>query len=157
MRPASPINAGGTAGSPGSTCGARVISTENDALAWLPLASVAVQVTGVVPMGNTLPLAGAHATAAAGSTMSVAVGIGYVNVAPPGSFVVIDGSAGMPTSVGAVVSTTVMWNEPLVVSPPESVAEQPMVVVPSGSTAPGAGLQTGTGAVASLASVAETV
>ncbi len=40
----------------------------------LPLASVAVQVTGVVPMANVEPEAGTHATVGFGQ-LSVAVGV----------------------------------------------------------------------------------
>src|SRR5690349_12922534 len=63
----------------------------------------------------------------------------------------------MPSRVGAVVSTTVMWNEPPVLRPPLSVAEQVIVFVPSGSNEPLAGEQVATGAVASSASLAVTV
>ena len=62
----------------------------------------------------------------------------------------------MLESVGAVVSTTVMSNVPFVVRPPVSVAEHEMLVVPSGSSVPIAGLQAGVGAVASSASEADT-
>jgi hypothetical protein len=46
--------------------------TVNEAEPGLPCASVAVQVTVVVPSGNVEPLAGVHATATTPSMLSVA-------------------------------------------------------------------------------------
>ena len=46
--------------------------TVNDALLWLPCASVAVQLSGVGPNANVDPLAGVHVVAIAPSSTSVA-------------------------------------------------------------------------------------
>src|SRR6478672_7947910 len=131
--------------------------TANEAAAVLPEASVAVQVTGVSPTGTIEPDTGAHWTVGAPSTMSVAVGGVYVSVEPPGSVVVRATSPGMPWRTGSVVSTTVIWNEPVAWRPPESVAVQVIVFGPSDSSDPIAGRQAGVGATASSASVAVTV
>jgi len=48
-------------------------TTGNVQTDWLPEASVAVQVTIVVPRGKKLPDGGTHTTDGAGSQMSVAV------------------------------------------------------------------------------------
>ena len=49
-----------------------VTVTVNDAVLWLPCASVAVQLTGVGPNANVDPLAGVHVVAIAPSRTSVA-------------------------------------------------------------------------------------
>ena len=59
---------------PGSVMLGSVLSpttTSNESLAALPVASVALQVTVVVPSGNVEPEAGAHETTGAPSTASV--------------------------------------------------------------------------------------
>ena len=59
-----------------AVCGATYVTvTSNVSDALFPLASVAVQVTVVVPVPTCSPLAGVHATSGDGSTMSVAVGV----------------------------------------------------------------------------------
>jgi hypothetical protein len=55
--------------------GAPSTLTTNELEAMLPYESVAVQTTGVDPMGKTLPLAGTQVTCTVPSTMSVAVGL----------------------------------------------------------------------------------
>src|SRR5262245_17851735 len=67
---------------PGSGGGQRwrVLSatvTGNWQVDWFPQASVAVQVTIVVPMGNLLPERGTHVTWGAGSLSSVAVTVKF--------------------------------------------------------------------------------
>src|SRR5437773_8231049 len=120
-------------GSP-NTSRSRATVTVNDADALLPLSSVAVHVTVVVPAGKLEPDAGSHVTGTAGSTMSVAVGSWYVTTAPPSSPATPLAPSGTPWSTGGRVSTTVTLNEPVVDMPPLSVTPQPMVVVPTGST-----------------------
>ena len=83
---------------------ASVTVTSNVADAPLPVASVAVQVTVVVPRSNAEPLGGVQPTVGAGSTSSVAVGSVQVTTALA-PVVVVAMSAGMPWSSGAVVST----------------------------------------------------
>ena len=108
----------------------------------------------MVPTGIGVPLAGLHATRGAGSARSVAVGAVYRSVAPAGSAVVTVWSAGIPTSVGSVVSTTLTRKDPLSVDRPLSVTEHSTVVVPRGKVDPDAGVHPGVGGVASSASVA---
>ena len=119
--------------------------TTNDAWALLPVSSVAVQVTVVEPGAKRLPLNGAQPTVGVGSTASVAVGIGYATVTPAGSLVTTDPFDGIPDSAGAVVSTTVTWNEPPAERPPRSVTEQETVEVPMDRTQPATGVHVGIG------------
>ena len=78
--------------------------TSNVADAALPDASVAVQVTVVVPTGNTEPDAGSHATTGPGSTSSTAVGSTHVTTAPAASSASTEMPDGTPESTGGVVS-----------------------------------------------------
>src|SRR5690349_1439917 len=78
LRPDRPVSAGVPASSglpqvPVSVGAWRVTVTSNDALDSLPLASVAVHVTFVVPRSNAEPLAGMHPTTGLGSMSSTAV------------------------------------------------------------------------------------
>jgi hypothetical protein len=107
--------------------------------ALLPCASVAEQVTAVVPSGNVLPEAGAHATATLPSTRSDAVGIVQAAAAPDGPVASSVMLEGMPLRLGAVVSCTVTLNEAEALLPCASVAEQFTAVVPSGKLLPDAG------------------
>src|SRR5438445_6762343 len=86
----------------------------------LPAASVAVQITVVVPTGNNVPLGGLHATVAPGQ-LSVTVGA-KATVAPhtPGSVPVVI-SAGQVIA-GFSVSLTVTLNVQLLALPLASVA-----------------------------------
>src|SRR5438309_2163823 len=70
-------------------------------------ASVAVQVTVVVPSGNVEPDADEHITTGAASTASVAVGCAYVTTAPAALVASTVTSEGTPWRTGGVVSTTV--------------------------------------------------
>ena len=105
-------------------------------VAVLPEASVAVQVTVVVPVGKLEPEAGLHDVVTPGQ-LSEAVGLGY-SITVPGSF----GSAITETFSGHViaggcVSLTVTVKVQLV-----SVVEvQVTVVVPTGKKDPDAGEQ----------------
>src|SRR4051812_28407894 len=134
-----------------------VTATENEALEWLPLASVAVHVTVVVPTANVEPEAGAQPTHGEPSTTSRAEGAPNVTTAPPASAVTTDRSDGIPDSEGAVVSRTVTAKDPEAVAPALSIAEHEMVVDPSGRTAPGAGRHVTAGSGSSSASVADTL
>jgi hypothetical protein len=113
----------------------------NEQVAVLPDASVAVQVTVVVPTGKIEPDGGLQATLTAQPFGSVADG--RANVTAP---LVRGGQVGAVTAVtlagqemkpGACVSCTVTMNEH--VAPPGS--EQVTVVVPIGKKKPEGGLQ----------------
>ena len=81
----------------------------------LPAASVAVQVTVVVPSGNVAPEAGAHAAATAPLTRSVAV---TVNGTTAPADEVASRTIGAGTEIdGAVVSRTVTVKAPVAVLP----------------------------------------
>jgi hypothetical protein len=105
----------------------------------LPLESVALQVTFVVPIGNVEPEAGLHVRDGAGSTVSLAL-VEKVTTAPPGSLVSTEMSPGT-VSVGGVVSRTLIVKEPGDVLPAQSVAVQLTVVVPRGNVDPDGGVQ----------------
>src|SRR2546428_5403096 len=119
---------------------------ENEAVPVLPCASVALQVTLVVPSGNIEPEGGLQVTSAIGpSRLSVAVRVGKFVTEPPGPFasrVLLDGT---PVRTGAVWSTrtTVTVKLPEAVLPCPSFAEQFTVVVPIANELPDAGLQDG--------------
>jgi hypothetical protein len=128
--------------------------TSNAALAGLPAASVAVQLTVDVPIANVEPEAGRQPNVGEGSTTSTA-DARYVTTAPAALVASAVMSFGT-VIVGATESTTVTLNEPVVVSPPESVTEQLTLVVPIANVAPEAGVQVGLGSGLSSASVAPT-
>jgi hypothetical protein len=119
----------------------------------LPPASVAEQVTVVMPSVNVSPELASQNTAAEPSTRSWAVGGVNVAVAPLELVASSEKLAGVPDSVGGVVSTIVMLNEPFAVLPAASVAEQLTVVVPSENVLPLAGTHE-TAGLAGFASVA---
>jgi hypothetical protein len=82
----------------------------NEVCEELPALSVAMQVTVVVPSAKVLPEAGLHETASVPSTLSVAVGVAYVTVAPEAevaSAVMFDGvlliTGGVVSGVGCGV------------------------------------------------------
>lgn len=85
--------------------------TKNDFVALLPWASVAVQLTCVVPTVKVAPDAGVHVTGTVPSTVSVAAGFVKVTTAPPGPVASVVMSAGGAPTVGAVVSCTVTLND----------------------------------------------
>jgi hypothetical protein len=112
--------------------------TEKEQDAVLLAASVAVQVTVVVPSAKVDPEAGAHTTLATPHA-SVASG-----VAKPTSAVHCPGAAltGMLLGHvidGAVTSATVTVKVHVAALPPPSVAVQVTVVVPTGKVEPDAG------------------
>ena len=128
--------------------------TSNEPVELLPVASVAVQATVVVPSGKVEPDAGEQTTDGLRSTASVAVA-SYVTTAPPGpvaSAEIVPGSA----SAGAVVSATTTSNEPADTLPESSTAVQSTLVVPSGKVEPESGAQATVGS-GSTTSVASTV
>ena len=103
--------------------------------------SVAVQVTVVVPTGNTLPEAGEQVTSTLGSALSVACGTGYETTVPLVEHAVTLTFAGH-TRLGAVTSrATVTVNVQVLRLVQSSVAVQVTVVVPSGNGAPDGGEQ----------------
>ena len=107
----------------------------------LPAASVAEQLTVVVPGAKVDPEAGVHVTATEPSTISLAVAL-KVTTAPAAEVaetVILAGN----DSVGGVVSTTVTLKLALPVLPAASVAEQLTVVVPNAKVEPDAGKQLG--------------
>src|SRR5215212_3726113 len=98
----------------------------------LPVLSVAMQVTSVVPIGKVLPEAGSQLTLllTSPSTTSLAAGAVKLALAPEelvASWVI---SEGTPEMVGAVVSCTVTLKVFSVLLPVSSVAVQVTVVVP---------------------------
>src|SRR6187397_2655565 len=111
-----------------------VIWTVREPVAGLPAWSVAVQVTVVVPTGNSESEAGSHVTGTDPSTWSVAVGE-RVTTLPPRVSASVRTSGGSERT-GAVVSTTVMVNSALSELPAVSTAEQVTTVAPSGKVAP---------------------
>src|SRR5438105_8693869 len=107
------------------------------AVAEVPWASPAGQVTRVRPMGNVEPEAGEQLTATGPSTASVAVGEGQVTGEPASAVT----PAGMLARTGGVVSWTVTVKDPLVALPWLSAALQLTMLVPRAKTDPLAGLQ----------------
>jgi hypothetical protein len=104
-----------------------------------PAASVAVQVTVVVPIGNVDPEAGVQTTATGPSIASTAEA---VNVAiAPAALVAPRVSFAGRVRTGAVLSPTVIVKLPEAVFPAASVAVQLTVVVPIGNVDPEAGVQ----------------
>jgi hypothetical protein len=113
--------------------------TVNEADRLLPRASVAVQSTVVAPNGKVDPLAGAHVTATAPSTASIAdvIKLNTAPVVPVASTVVFAGTV----TTGPVVSDTVTVKDAAPLLPRASVAVHVTVVAPSGNVAPLAGAQ----------------
>jgi hypothetical protein len=111
---------------------------------WLPLVSVAVQVTVVVPCMKTDPEAGEQ-TIEPMPQLSDTVGAGYSTTdeseQPSRAAPVWSMSAGQ-TMAGAWVSLTVTVNEHIAELPDGSVAVQVTVVVPTAKNEPEAGAQT---------------
>ena len=106
----------------------------------LPAASVAVQVTVVVPIGKVEPELGVQIEVSEPLTMSVA-DAEKVATAPLGP--VASRLAGSPENeiVGGVVSTIVILKVAVALLPEKSVAEQRTIVIPSGNAEPEAGEQ----------------
>src|SRR6266545_7572288 len=108
----------------------------------LPTASVAVQVTGVSPMGKTVPDGGLQTTVIVPGQLSVAAGVGNVTLA-------LHAPVSVPTTMlvghsilGGSESLTVTVNEQLELLPAPSEAVQVTVVVPIGKDEPDAGAHT---------------
>jgi len=126
----------------------------NDALEVLPRLSNDVHVTVVAPSGSMVPGAGLHVTPTTPSTTSSADAL-KLTAAPAAPVASLENDAGS-VSAGAVVSTTVTSNEPLVELPWLSVAPQSTEVVASANADPDDGTQlVATGP--STASVADAV
>src|SRR5438876_251645 len=107
----------------------------------LPLVSVAVQVTVVIPFGKAKPLVGRQATVAPGQ-LSVAEGAAKLTTAVHWfRSVPVTTLAGQPPMTGFSVSFTVTVNVQAFVLPAPSVAVQVTVVVPLMKVEPLAGLQ----------------
>src|SRR6266850_4708616 len=95
----------------------------NDAVLRLPASSVAVQLTGVEPSGNTTPLAAEQTIATSASTASVAAAAANVAGAPVGPTA---SSVWLPGrfNTGGVVSWTVIVNDSVLRLAAASVAVQ---------------------------------
>ena len=91
--------------------------------------SVAVHVTGVLPIGKVSPDVASHVTLTFGSHVSVAVGIANETGAPAALVLSTDISAGQ-LGVGDVVSSTIIENEHSDSLPAGSVVVQFTGVVP---------------------------
>src|ERR1041385_7583127 len=105
----------------------------------LPLESVALQATCVVPIAKVEPDAGVHDPRIVPLTASVAVGAN-VTVAPA-ELVATAVISPIGPNAGAVVSTTVTVKAPLAVLPAWSIALHVTVLVPSANVLPGAAEQ----------------
>jgi len=117
-----------------------VTVTSKRAVALRPCASVAVQLTGVVPSGKPKPDAGVQTGAIGPVTRSVALAVKLTGViAPVASTVMFAGIV----SAGGVLSVTVTSKRAVALRPCASVAVQLTGVVPSGKPKPDAGVQTG--------------
>src|ERR1022692_306967 len=141
----------------GAVVSTSVTVTLKDLEPVLPCASVALQVTVVVPSVKFVPEAGEQGGVMAPSMLSVAVAAGEGTVFPEAVVVVVVMSEGTVTT-GAVVSTsvTVTLKDLEPVLPCASVALQVTVVVPSVKLAPEAGVQLG-GMGPSMLSLADAV
>src|SRR4029077_7757996 len=108
-----------------------------------PAGSFAVQVTIVVPTGKVAPDAGLHETARSDNRLSGSVAeTAKVTTAPLEPVALVVTSAGT-VKVGAVLSSTTTAVLAVPVLPAASVAEQLMVVLPTGKVLPEAGVQLG--------------
>src|SRR3954470_17371716 len=106
----------------------------------LPDASRAVHVTVVEPSGNVDPLAGLQLTEPT-PTVSAAEGAAYVTTAVPALLVVLTVRFVTTPIRGAVVSRTTTEKLVAAVLPAASDAVQDTTELPSGNTAPLAGVQ----------------
>jgi hypothetical protein len=114
----------------------------------LPCASVAEQVTDVMPRANVEPEAGAQVGMSTPSTRSLAEAL-KLTAAPDEPVASAVMSAGTVT-IGAVVSSTVTSKSALPVLPAASVAEQVIRVVPNGKVSPEFASQVGVSAPSTL-------
>jgi hypothetical protein len=104
----------------------------------LEAASVAVQVTVVVPTSKVEPEAGLHTTEGV-PQLSEAEGVANVTTAEHASAVAERARSAGQVTTGGVVSATETVKEQEAVFPPPSVAVQVTVVAPSGKVDPEAG------------------
>lgn len=104
----------------------------------LPAASVAVDVTVVIPTGKKLPEAGTLVMVTPGQ-LSVAVGVNET-FAPHWPAVLLTIIFAGQTMVGNCISLTLIVNVQVVVLPVASVAVHVTVVIPTGKKDPDAGL-----------------
>jgi hypothetical protein len=106
----------------------------------LPLASVAEQITGVVPVAKTVPEAGLQVTALTPAQLSVALAVKLTTAEHWPRSVLTAMLAGQ-VRTGASVSLTVTVKEQALVLPLASVAVQVTDVVPLGKVEPLASVQ----------------
>jgi hypothetical protein len=118
-----------------------VTATMNEQVDIFPAASVAVEVTVVVPGGKRLPDAGLLTTVTPGQ-LSVAVGEANITVASHSPALFETVIFGGQIMTGNSVSFTVTVNEQVDIFPAASVAVELTVVVPLGKKLPGAWLVT---------------
>ena len=78
--------------------------TVNETCAGFPAASLAEQVTPVLPNWNRLPLTGEHVTTTTSSRLSVAVGVGKFTAAPSGPVASAAGGSTTGSNTGASTS-----------------------------------------------------
>jgi hypothetical protein len=95
--------------------------TVNATEAVLPALSIAVQVTVVVPTGNREPDCGSQLTSTEVSTLSVAVGVGYVTVVPELQVASTLIGAGTFDIVGGIMSTTLTVTVAVAVAVPSDI------------------------------------
>src|SRR5262245_40575100 len=106
-----------------------------------PLASVAVQVTSVLPLANVAPLVGLHVTVSLGQGAVAAGAVKLATVVHWLEAVFVLMSAGHAAMTGFSVSLIVTVNVQALVFPLASVAVQVTVVVPLLKLEPVAGMQ----------------
>ena len=121
-----------------STGWSAVTVTVKEAVPVLPAASVAEQVTVVVPRANVVPDAGEHVAVSGAVTASDAVAVKLTATGAVDCTVMFAGTV----TVGAVVSCTVTVKEALALFPATSFAVQLTVVAPNPKVEPDAGVQT---------------
>jgi hypothetical protein len=110
--------------------------TVNEHEPLLPLASVTLHITVVMPFGNAEPDAGLHVTAPTPSQLSLPVGVVYVTTAEQRFESVLCVIGDGQVTDGASVSLTVTVNVQVAVLPAASVAVQVTVVMPFGNIEP---------------------
>jgi hypothetical protein len=124
------------------------MATKNEHAFELLLASVEVQLTALLPTGNTEPDGGTQTIDTLGSQLSTEVRFGYVTVAvhwPAARLMTIPVGH---VRAGGVRSTTDTVKLQLAVLPAPSLTEQFTVVVPNGNNEPDAGVQTSADGIA---------
>ena len=122
-------------------------TTSKPAVAELPDASVAVQVTGVVPRLNVLPDTGSHVSVGGEVMASVAETLSLKSTTVPDKLVIAAYTIASRISMtGAVTSLTVTVKSAVVVFPAPSVAVHETGVTPKPKTDPDGGVQSIVGA-----------